>query len=70
MGRTLIYLGAILIAAGLLVSLGERFHIRIGRLPGDILIRGKNSVLYFPLMTCSLVSLVLSLVIWLVNRFR
>jgi hypothetical protein len=68
LGRTLIVLGAILLAAGVLISLGERLPIRLGRLPGDIVIRGKNSTFYFPLMTSILLSVVLSLVLWLVHR--
>jgi len=54
--------------AGILVSLGERLPIRIGRLPGDIVIRGKNSVFYFPLMTSILLSLLLTLILWLFGR--
>jgi hypothetical protein len=68
LGRTLIVLGAILLAAGVLVSLGERLPIRLGRLPGDFVVRGKNSTFYFPLMTSILLSVVLSVVLWLVNR--
>jgi hypothetical protein len=67
-GKTLIFLGAILILVGLLVTVGERLPLRIGRLPGDIVIRGKNSVFYFPLATCVLLSVVLSLVLWLFSR--
>jgi hypothetical protein len=40
----------------------------LGRLPGDIIIRGKHSVFYFPLATCLLISVILSLVLWLMNR--
>ena len=68
LGRTLIYVGAIFIVFGLLVSFGGRLPFRIGRLPGDIVIRGKNSVFYFPLMTSLLLSLILSLVFWLMGR--
>jgi hypothetical protein len=60
LGRMLIMLGLLITALGVLVSLG--------RLPGDIVIRGKHSVFYFPLVTCLLISAVLSLVLWLVNR--
>ncbi|HXG32420.1 MAG TPA: DUF2905 domain-containing protein [Bryobacteraceae bacterium] len=67
-GKTLIFLGAILILIGLLVTVGERLPLRIGRLPGDIVIRGKNSVFYFPLATCVLLSVVLSLILWLFSR--
>ena len=67
-GRMIVILGLILVGVGLLVMLGERLPFRLGRLPGDIRIRGKNSVFYFPLATCALLSVVLSLVIWLFNR--
>jgi Protein of unknown function (DUF2905) len=67
-GRTLIALGLLVAALGVIVSLGEKLPIRLGRLPGDIIIRGKHSVFYFPLVTCLLISAVLSLVLWLINR--
>ena len=67
-GRTLIAIGAILVIAGLLITLGARLPLRIGRLPGDIVVRGKHSVFYFPLATCLLLSLVLSIVMWLAGR--
>src|SRR5574341_826709 len=67
-GRTLIFLGAILIVIGLMITFGERLPFRIGRLPGDIVIRGKNSVFYFPLATSLLLSLLLSVILWLINR--
>jgi len=68
LGRTLIAIGAILVVVGLLLTLGARLPFRIGRLPGDIVIRGKNSVFYFPLATCLVLSLILSLVMWLAGR--
>jgi hypothetical protein len=68
LGRTLIVLGLIVIALGVLISLGERLPIRLGRLPGDIVVRGKHSVFYFPLVTSLLLSAVLSLILWLFNR--
>ena len=67
-GRTIVILGLILVGVGLLVMLGERLGFRLGRLPGDIQIRGKNSVFYFPLATCALLSVVLSLALWLLGR--
>jgi len=68
LGRTLIALGIIILALGLILTLGERLPIRLGRLPGDIVIRGKNSVFYFPLATCLLVSVILSFVMWLFGK--
>ena len=67
-GRMLIAVGLLVAALGVIVSLGEKLPIRLGRLPGDIIIRGKHSVFYFPLVTCLLISVVLSLVLWLINR--
>ena len=68
MGRALIVIGLALVAAGLLLTLGEKLPVRLGRLPGDIVIRGKNSVFYLPLVTSLLLSVVLSLVLWLAGR--
>jgi hypothetical protein len=68
LGRMLIVLGLLVAALGVVVSLAEKLPIRLGRLPGDIVIRGKHSVFYFPLVTCVLISSVLSLILWLMNR--
>jgi hypothetical protein len=68
LGRSLIFMGALILLIGLLISYGGRLPLRIGRLPGDFVIRGKNSVFYFPLMTSVLLSLILSVVLWLVGR--
>ena len=67
-GRALIYLGAILIVFGVLITLGPRLPIRIGRLPGDIVVRGKHTTFYFPLATSILLSVLLSLIFWLFRR--
>ena len=64
----MILIGLILVALGALITLGDRLPIKLGRLPGDIVIRGKNSTFYFPIVTSLLVSIVLSLVMWLVGR--
>jgi hypothetical protein len=68
LGRMLIVLGLLVAALGVVVSLAGKLPIRLGRLPGDIVIRGKHSVFYFPLVTCVLISVVLSLILWLINR--
>jgi hypothetical protein len=67
-GRTLILLGVALVVIGLLVTIGDKLPLKLGRLPGDIEIRGKNSVFYFPVVTCILLSVVLSAVMWLFGR--
>jgi len=68
LGRTLIALGLLVAALGVLISLGEKLPIRFGRLPGDLIIRGKHSVFYFPVVTCLLISVALSILLWLVNK--
>ena len=68
LGRLLITLGLLLVVAGLLVTFAGRLPLRLGRLPGDISIHGKNSSFYFPLTTCILLSVLLSLVMWLLRR--
>lgn len=70
MGRTLIVLGLVIVVIGVVVSFGDRLPFRIGRLPGDITIRGKNSVFYFPVATSIILSIVLSLALWLFSGRR
>ena len=60
-GKTLVVAGLVLALLGVLLVLGERSPLRLGRLPGDITLRGKHGAFYLPLMTCLVVSLVLSL---------
>ena len=64
----LVVIGLILVVLGLLISLGDRLPLKLGRLPGDIVIRGKNSTFYFPLVTCLLLSILLSFLVWLFGR--
>lgn len=70
MGKMLIVTGLLLFGAGVLVTYGDKLPVKLGSLPGDLVFKGKNSVVYLPLATCLLLSLVLSLVMWVVNRFR
>ena len=60
--------GLLLVGVGLLLTFGERLPIRFGRLPGDLIIRGKSGTFYFPVVTCLLVSVVLTLLGWLFSR--
>lgn len=69
LGKLLIGAGGLLILVGLFVLLAGRAHVPLGRLPGDISYRGKNTVVFFPITTCIILSIVLSFVLWLVNRF-
>jgi len=68
MGRAFIAIGIVLVALGLVLTFGERLPIRLGRLPGDIVIRGKSTTFYFPLATSLLLSVLLSFVMWLLGR--
>lgn len=70
MGRILVGLGAVLIVIGLIVMLAGKSGFPLGRLPGDITYRGKNTTFYFPLATSILLSVVLSVIVWLVQRWR
>jgi len=65
LARLLIGAGVFLVAAGLVVMAGERMGIHLGRLPGDIRITGKSGGFYFPIVTCIVISVALSLISWL-----
>ena len=67
-GRVLIFAGIVLVAAGLIVVAAQHVGIRLGALPGDIRVRGRRGTFYFPVVTCLILSAVLSLVMWLLNR--
>ena len=70
MGRMLIGAGAVLIVVGLLVLAAQRLGLPLGRLPGDVSYRGKNVTVFAPLGTSLLLSVVLSLVLYLVTHLR
>jgi Protein of unknown function (DUF2905) len=67
-GRMLIVLGVFLVVLGLLLTIGEKLPLRLGRLPGDIYVRGKHTGFYFPIVTCLFLSVILSLAMWLFRR--
>ncbi len=68
MGKTLIYIGIILIVLGLFLIYGGKFNL--GRLPGDFIIKRENFTFYFPVTTMILLSLLLSLILFIVNKLR
>ena len=70
LGKLLIILGGALVLAGILVLVVGRLHLPLGRLPGDILYRGKSTTFYFPLATSILLSVVLTLILYVVGRWR
>jgi hypothetical protein len=67
-GRLLISAGILLVIVGVVIILGERVGIRFGRLPGDIRIEGRRGGFYFPIVTCLLISAILSLLSWFFRR--
>jgi len=69
-GRMLVSLGAILVVVGLALTLAGKAGLPLGRLPGDIVYRGKSTTVYFPLATSILVSVVLSVLLYAIARFR
>ena len=67
-GRFLVIAGVILVGVGLILMAGSRFSFwGLGRLPGDIDYKGKNFQFYFPLVTCLIVSGVLTAVLWIIS---
>ena len=70
LGRTLVFLGLALLVLGLLVIGLSRFNLPIGRLPGDLSYRGKSFSFSFPIVSCLLLSALLSFLLWVVGRFR
>jgi hypothetical protein len=69
-GKLLVIFGAVIVLVGVVLLLAGRFNLPLGRLPGDITFRGKNTVVYFPLATSLLLSIVISVILYLISRFR
>lgn len=69
-GRLLVIVGLVLVVLGLLVMAAGRFGFPLGRLPGDFAYRGRNVRVYFPLGTSILFSILLTLILWAISRFR
>ncbi len=70
LGKLLVLLGGIVVILGLGLILLGRTNLPIGRLPGDIVYRGKHTTFYFPLATSIVVSVVLSVLLYLIGRMR
>lgn len=68
LGRILVWIGGLILLFGVILIVAGKVNLPIGRLPGDITWRGKNTTVYFPLMTSIVLSVVLSLVLYFVNR--
>jgi len=70
LAKLLILLGTALLLAGIVLLLVGRLHLPLGRLPGDILYRGKNTTFYFPLATSVLLSVLVTLILYLIGKWR
>jgi hypothetical protein len=70
MGRILVALGVALVVIGGIVMLLGRTGVSLGGLPGDFLYRGKNTTFYFPLASSIVISIVLSIVLFLIGRLK
>lgn len=70
LGKALLGLGLLLIVVGGALLLAARFGVPLGRLPGDMSYRGKNVSVFFPLGTSILLSVILSVILYLISRFR
>lgn len=70
LGKLLIFLGAALLFAGIVLLFLGRLHLPIGRLPGDLVYRGKHATFYFPLATSILLSVLLTILLYAVGKWR
>jgi Protein of unknown function (DUF2905) len=70
LGRILLLLGVFIALLGAFFYFNGKLPFRLGRLPGDIVHKGEHTTLYFPIVTCLLLSVGFSLLLFLVNRFR
>ena len=70
LGKVLVFLGAAIVVVGLVFVLLGRTNLPLGRLPGDIVYRGKNTIFYFPLATSIVISVVLSVLMYVIGKLR
>jgi hypothetical protein len=74
LGKNLIAIGLLIVALGVLIHFtshfGHRLPFRLGRLPGDVEYHGRNTTVVFPIVTCIVISVVLTLAMWLVDYLR
>jgi hypothetical protein len=70
LGKLLLIVGVGLAAIGALLVSGVKMPFRLGHLPGDIAYQGRHGSFYFPIVTCIVVSVALTLIFWIVNLFR
>ena len=69
-GKLILCLGLALVAIGAVLMLAGRMGVPMGRLPGDFVYRGKHATVYFPLVTCIVISVILTVILYAISRFR
>jgi hypothetical protein len=70
LGKLLVFLGGTVVLVGLVLILFGLTNLPLGRLPGDIVYRGKNTIFYFPLATSIVISIVLSVLMYVIGNLR
>lgn len=70
LGRMLLIFGIVLVVVGVFLLTGAKLPFRLGHLPGDVAYRGKNGSFYFPIVTCIILSIALTLISWIIHYFR
>ena len=69
-GKLIFALGLALLAIGAVLMLAGRAGVPIGRLPGDFVYHGKHATVYFPLVTCIVISVILTVILYVISRIR
>ena len=69
-GRLFVFVGAMFIALGVLLYFGAKLPFRLGQSPGDIVHRTKNGLFYIPVVSCLVVSAIITLLAWLMSLIR
>lgn len=70
LGRMMLVVGVVLVLLGGLLAYGARLPFRLGRLPGDIVWQGRSGTFYFPIVTCIVLSLIFSAIVWVIGAMR
>ena len=70
LGKVLLIFGLIIAGVGVFLMAGAKLPLRLGRLPGDISYHGRHGSVYFPIVTCVILSVVLTLILWIVGAIR
>lgn len=70
LGKMLLIFGLIIAALGVFFIAGAKLPFRLGRLPGDISYHGRHGMFYFPIVTCVILSVVLTVILWIVGAIR